>query len=603
MALPAWTKRTSDTAKPARTTRPAAESAGSSTLAAKPQKFNHPKILLLDVDSEVGDTLRETWANVTTASLGTPYRVEANAGFLPVIQHNELNGHEEVDIVVADLSVGDLDTHPRGEPHRPKGELDLWAKCDMGFIDARVRTVLEEFHAFDRILENGGIFVVFATRRIPLTFVMACSTSYGFNQERQVNRDVWGITSELNDMRVKEDAGEEIRVVDTSSVGAVLAKHLDMARFDCTLVGGYREENNWQPLAVNKYGHAVGLMRRRGKGLTIVLPQIARKAAFLRELMATALPELSPHLFPEIERGSWTNRIEYELPRIAELQSEQARIVAEAKAAIARLDSDIEAERATNGWLHDLLTGTGDSLVMAIKRALGEIGFERVIDVDEIRDQEGKSRREDLRIEDRSPLLIIDIKGIGGYPTDEDATQANKHAFINTKELGRTDVQGLAIVNHQRHLPPLDRENNMPFRQELLDVAGETSLGLMTAFDLYRLVVNMRKHGWSAEQVMAVFYSHQRIEAVPAHYRYIGTVAKAMTGKFGVVISENSIAVGDRIAVEGPIYFDEADVGSIQIEGSAVERAQEGDPAGFLWPEGNAKIREGMRVFAIQKST
>ncbi|WP_157627594.1 hypothetical protein [Burkholderia gladioli] len=537
-----------------------------------------------------------------TASLGTPYRVEQSAGFAPVIQHKQLEGHKEVDVVITDLSIDNMDPRPNGAPHRPQGELDLWAKCDMGFIDARVRTVLQEFSAFERILDNGGIFIVFAAPRIPLTFVMGCLTPYGFNRERQMDSDVWGITSELRDMGVNEDTGEEIQVVSASPVGTVLAKYLDMARFECTLVGGYRERDKWQPLAVNKYGHVVGLMRQRGKGLTIVLPQIAQKAEFLRELMATALPDLSPHIFPEIEHGRWVNQTEYELPHITELHSEKARIISEANAACMRLENEIKMEREKNGWLHDLLTGTGDHLVNATKKALNEIGFERVIDVDEIRDQEGKSRREDLRIEDRSPLLIIDIKGIGGYPSDDDATQANKHAFINTKELSRTDLQGLAIINHQRHLPPLDRENKMPFRQELLDVAGETSLGLMTAFDLYRLIVNMRKHSWPADQVKAVFYRHQRIDAVPTHYRYIGTVAKAMTGKFGVVISENCIAVGDRIAVEGAIYFDETDVESIQINGNATERAQKGDPAGFLWPESNIKIREGMRVFAVPRS-
>lgn len=283
----------------------------SNALSAKPQKFNHPKLLLLDLDTDVADTLREKWTNVVTASLGTPYTVEQSAGFAPVIQHKALEGHNEVDVVIVDLSIYDMDSRPSGAPHRPKGELDLWAKCDMGYIDARVRTVLQESSAFERILNNGGIFVVFAAQRVPLTFVMGCLTPYGFNRERQMDSDVWSITSELRDMNVNDDAGEEIQVVSTSPVGTVLAKHLDMARFDCTLEGGYRKNDEWQPLAVNKFGHTVGLMRQRGKGLTIVLPQIAQKAAFLQELMAAALPELSPHLFPDIERGRWINQIEY----------------------------------------------------------------------------------------------------------------------------------------------------------------------------------------------------------------------------------------------------------------------------------------------------
>lgn len=562
------------------------------------KKFAQPKILLLDMEPAAVDALRENWSDVSVGSLGKPYRVEMSAGFQPVIQHEDLNGHEEVDIVVVELSFGEVEDEPTGEPHRPKGELDFWAKCDRGFIDARVRTVLQETSKFDRTLASGGVFVVFAAQRTQMTFVTARVTAYGFTQEGNVGGDVWSITSELSDMGVAPDAGESIQVIDASPVGTVLAKYIDGARFDCTLEGGYRRENEWQPLAVNKYGRPVGLMRRYGKGLTIVLPQLAHKATFLQELMTVALPELTPHLFPEIERGSWTRRPEYQVPRITELEAEKARITSEMGTIIAGLDAEIDAERAANGWLNDLLTATGDSLVTAVKKALDEIGFEHVIDVDEIRDREHKSRREDLRVEDKSPLLVVDVKGIGGYPSDDDAIQANKHALINIKELARTDVQGLAIINHQRHIPPLDRENNSPFRQELLDLAAETGLGLMTTFDLYRLVVNKRRFGWPTSSVQAAFYRHQRIQAVPEHYRYIGVVAKAMTGKFGVVIESNSIAIGGRIAVEGSIYFDEADVSSIQVDGKTVERAKADDRAGFLWPEANAKIREGMRVFA-----
>ncbi|WP_227243999.1 hypothetical protein [Paraburkholderia caribensis] len=566
------------------------------------KKFEHPKILLLDMEYSVTRTFMDRWADVAVASLGRPYSVPKTMRFAPIIQPERLTGHEEAEIFVIDLTLPDIAEGTDGEPHRPKGELDFWAKCDRGYIDNRVRTVLTEGGKFDRALQSGSTFIVFAAPSSNMTVVLGHEAYNGFRKDRDLEGDVWNIVSDLKDATVFSDTGESIRVVDSSPVASLLAKHLDGAHFTCTVKGGFRKQDPWQTLAVNKFNQPVGIMRRHEKGgMIIVLPQLADKAAFLRELMTTVLPDLASHLFPEVARGSWTARAEYELPRIAELQAGKARIAAETEAALARLDADIEAERASNGWLHDLLTETGDPLVAAVERALAEIGFEQVVDVDKIRDAEGKSRREDLRIEDGSPLLIVDIKGIGGYPSDDDATQATKHALINMRELGRTDIQGLAIINHQRHLPPLDRENNMPFRQELLDVAGETGLGLLTAFDLYRMIVNMRRLGWPSEHVKPLVYGHQRIYPVPTHYRYIGTVAKAYTGKFGVVLVENSIEIGDRIAVEGPIYFDEAEVTSIHINNAAAERANVGDPAAFLWPEGNAKLREGMRVYAVPK--
>ena len=61
---------------------------------------------------------------------------------------------------------------------------------------------------------------------------------------------------------------------------------------------------------------------------------------------------------------------------------------------------------------------------------------------------------------------------------------------LRMKETGDAGFRGLSIINHQRHLPPLDRENAMPFRQELVDVAIEHHLGLLTSWDLYRIQRN-----------------------------------------------------------------------------------------------------------------
>jgi hypothetical protein len=188
---------------------------------------------------------------------------------------------------------------------------------------------------------------------------------------------------------------------------------------------------------------------------------------------------------------------------------------------------------------------------------------------------------------------------VGGLPRDEDVLQADKHAAIRMRENGRTDIIGLALVNHQRHLPALNRENSMPFRQELLDAAEERSLGLMTSWDLYRLVRNTLRHGWRREDVMPLFYTSGRIVAVPIHYQYLGNVAKTWREKFGVVIENGEIRLGDRIAVEFDVEFEEMQVDSMFVNDGAVDRADSGDPTGFAWPSGMPRLREGQRVFRI----
>jgi hypothetical protein len=565
-------------------------------------KYPKPKILLLDMADSASAALRTKGFNVRCGSLGKPYKIGVSSEWSPLIAKAEYPNHTEQEIVVVDLSYGELDPGPQGKKHRPDDEPDFWGKCDQGFLDPRVRTAYHLQASFNRIHSNGGVFVVFADEKTGIDIQIARRNSYKeLYDAKACTHDVWDILSEIADMKVRSDHGTELLAAKSDSpLVRLLTPFLRKGHFTCTLMGSYRAEGKWEPLAVNKFGGVVALARcRAGKGSVIVLPQIEDKAAFIDGLFSTALPEIAPHLFPHIARGAWTQRPEYELPRVLELKSLQQTAEKRARQEIALLDEELVKERATNGWIHNLLTGTDAELVDAVMQALSALGFSKVLDMDDERDREGKSRREDLQIKDQSPTLVVDIKGIGGSPSDEDALQADKHATIRMREENRTDIVGLSIVNHQRHLPPLERENAMPFRQELIDVAEERSLGLMTAWDLYRFVRNFRKLNWHSDNVKPVFYKKGRIDVVPVHYQFIGRIAKAWTDKFGVVIDHGELRIGARIAIELQIEFEEVLIDSIRVRDRGVQVASVGDPAGLIWPAGAPKLREGMRVFRV----
>lgn len=569
-----------------------------------PAKQGKPKLLLLDLGSDVVAAVSSKWADIVVGSLGRPYEVEKASGYAPAINHEFLSGHSECDIVIADFAFGQIAQKPDGEKHAPNEETDLWVKRDLGYVDNRGLTGLREQETFNRILRQGGLIVVFADYAHPHEATMA-SLAYTNNlmPGRQVNLNVWNLAHPLEYLGVLNDHGSVMNAEEQSSLGKLIGKYLPGSEFTCTLKAR-RQGDEWVALAVNKFGECVAAaLEKEGRLVALVVPQLADKAGFVDELLTSVLPEYLPDLFPGITTGAWTHQPQYELPRVAELRREKTRVEEEMRATVATLDDQIVAEQAANGWIHDLLTATGDELVNAVKRALAEVGFSAIVDVDEIRDNAGQSRREDLRLEDRKPVLVVDIKGIGGRPTDEDATQANKHALIHARESKNPEVQGLSIINHERHMPPLERDNAMPFRQELLTVAEETDLGLMTSFDLYRIIVNMRRWNWTSSDVMPLLYASKRIGVVPAHYEYIGTVAAVWpkAKAFGVVIESGVVNVGDTLAIEGPIYFEELPVPSIQVNKAEVQSATIDDQAGFS-TEGEAKIREGMRVYVVRRN-
>jgi hypothetical protein len=568
-----------------------------------PKKQGKPKMLLLDLDPDVVTMVTSKWADVVVATLGHPYKLPNTSGYAPVINHDFLSGHKECDIIVADFALKKVENRSPGEKHRPNEQTDLWVSQNLGYVDNRGLNGLRERETFERIIRQGGIIIVFADYAPPHDAMMT-SVGYGNNLApgSQVNLNVWNLAAPFEYLSVSDDHGTVMTASDTSSLGKLIGKHLPGSEFRCTFKPRYADDH-WIPLVVNKFQEWVaGVLAKDGRLVALVVPQLTDKAGFLDELLSSVLPEYLPDLFPELATGAWTHRAEYELPQVAELRRDKTRIEDEARAAVAALDDQIQAEQAANGWIHNLLTATGDELVDAVKRALAEMGFGAVVDVDEIRDKEKQSRREDLRIEDRSPLLVVDIKGIGGRPADEDATQANKHALIHGRETKNPDVRGLSIINHERHMPPMERDNAMPFRDELLTVAEETSLGLMTSFDLYRIIVNMRRWKWEPGTVQPLLYESKRAEIVPAHYELIGTVEHVWKKAFGVVIKSGTVNVGDTVAVEGAIYFEELLVESIRVNNVEVQSATVNDEAGFPRAEDGAKLREGARVFVVHSA-
>ena len=175
---------------------------------------------------------------------------------------------------------------------------------------------------------------------------------------------------------------------------------------------------------------------------------------------------------------------------------------------------------------------------------------------------------EDLRILDNLPILLVEVKGISGLPKDAAALQVGKYIAPRMKEWKHTDVQGLAIINHQKNLPGLDRDNKIPFREDIVTNAQEQGFGLLTTWDLFRLVRSYLKNGWQHEQVKTLFYQSGRTEPVPNHYEFVGIVEHfwEKAEAIGVRIEAAELKQGDRIAFELPVEFEEQNVEFLQVD-------------------------------------
>ena len=200
-----------------------------------------------------------------------------------------------------------------------------------------------------------------------------------------------------------------------------------------------------------------------------------------------------------------------------------------------------------------------------------------------------------------SPVLLVEIKGISGLPKEDDAIQVAKYIAPRMKEWGRTDVRGLSIINHQRHLPGLERSPN-PFGPDVITHAVSQEFGLLTTWDLFRLLRGYLKLKWRSADVADLFYKNGRIEPIPAHYHQIGAVEHfwERPSAVGIRLTLGDLHVGDRIAYELPVEFEEQDVDSLQVENECVPKAEISSLAGVQTKFAKQVLQKGVRVFRIQ---
>jgi hypothetical protein len=477
---------------------------------------------------------------------------------------------------------------------------------------------------FDKILAHGGAFIIFADHHTFHEIVYARDTTRGLEIQHDQKYDNWSFLTPLHSSRFGTDfvSGTEITVMrQNHPLGKLLARYIGGARFRCTLnPKQYINAANqiiydneyfkaWITVATDKYNDPISGVfapHRDIKGWVLIFPQLADKSRFLFELLRDVLPEMSPQLFPYAEGGQWIHREEYQLQSVLEMRNQIERIEAEAKEKVKAIEERIQAEQEGKAYLKHLLTESGDPLVKAVKKTLEVLGFKSVVDMDEEIEKTGGTggRREDLRIVEDPNILLVEIKGITGLPADADALQVHKYVVVRMREWKNTNVHGLEIINHQRGLPALDREQAMPFREDILVNADELQFGLMTTLDLYRLTRSYLKNNWKPEYVKGLFMRFGRIIPVPTHYEFVGVIENIWekAGAVGIRIEAAVLHEGDRIAFELPLEFEEQVIDSLQIESNQVMMAEAPMLAGIKTSLTKQSLRKGIRVFRVNFS-
>jgi hypothetical protein len=594
-----------------RRTQPENEPEAHTVSATPALRYPHPKVFAVDLAGEDVDEIAAGGFNVTTATFGQPTSVPPEPGRLQHLRPKaKLAGYTEQEVIVVDLAAPDpvplaVDNSP------PPREASIWVKLDSGKIDPRPRAMIAVRDALDRIYAHGGIFILFAEHGWDPGYVSASPSGpyAGVEVHQDVSLDCWALLSVLDRITTKYDHGEELQVASKQAGEAFrVTRQLKDARFTCTLHPQESLRARWITLATSKYGDPVaGVIAPDGeeKGLVMILPRLVRPGAYVRELLEDVLPTLAPRLFPHAEGTGWTHREEYELPGVLRINREILEVEQDGRRKVTVLQERIEHERSEYGYLHGLLTDTDAELVAAVIRTLQVLGLTDVRDIDQVKDEAGGGPlREDIQVWDRSPTLLVEVKGITGLPKESATLQAHKYVVPRMREWKRTDVQALSIVNQQRGLPALEREHEHVFQEDVLTNAEEQGFGLLTTWDLFRLARGKLANGWTSEQILPLLYRTGRISPIPEHYLLAGEVENywEQPGALALQLVERPVQVGDTIAYELPADFVEQRIASLQLDGQNVEQAPAGSLVGVKTTLTKAQARKGIRVYLVAEA-
>ncbi len=571
-------------------------------------RYPEPHILLMDIETGVVERMLSQGYNVSVGSFGKPYFVEQSSKMQPVlVDRSIVQNYSEQEIIVVNLFSEQPLSKPLGEKLTPNSDNDWWVSCRTGEIDPRPRLMAHVQDNFDRIFAHGGIFIIFADQK-PYQEIVLASFQYGeLGIVEKLDYDNWSFLSELNGVYVNNDQGNKILVKDDTVFSSLLAQHFQDCGFKCTLSPTSYITDRWEKLATSKFGDCVAAAitpKNEADGWIFVFPPVKDVGEFLFTLLTEILPEISPSLFPHVVGTRWVYRPEYELPNIRNIQDEISSLKEDMARRISSLESIIDIERSNYGFLYDLLRSSGDELVKAVERSLKFLGFRGVVNIDEELQDNGVSdvKQEDLQIrEDELPLLLVEIKGITQQPKDTAIMQVEKYLLPRARQLNRTDIQGLFILNHQRHIPALDRNN--PFREEVVMNAKSRFIGLMTTWDLFRLTRNFMKHNWSHDKIRNIFYKSGVIDPVPSHYFHVGHIEKfwEQHGAIGVRIENGSISLKDRIAFGLSVDYEEQTVESLQVDRQSVDMVKANDLAGIKTSFSKSQMQKGVKVYVVQK--
>ena len=546
-------------------------------------KRKRTKICCLDLDKELVD-----WLNISfdtyNGSLGNPINVNKfnSDGLKLLLNYNLPENIQEYEVFIEDMV--------KKEPIQYKEEehtrTNILGQSAYYFFSYPPQTIFDPCPYSCKILQSRiknqrprpAIKIAFQNQYIEVDYIIRDAIDSYDSSNYKANNYM-----HLPNFCSSHVTGREVMLCDNSLSRSIFEPFLDDITYNEIYVhpmswgdGNYNEKDErFLPLLMTHSGSVISYIWISDNDITIILPQTCKKKELLNKVFQEILFRHFSDYFPEITESAWINNPLCYLPNYQNLLNEKEELEKKYKKELEIIEHKIESNYNKYGFLHDILTSTGNELVAAMIKYFRWLGFPNVVDKDKNLDKD--FYEEDLQIEtDVHGLLIVEVKGIYGTSTDAQCAQILKVVNRRREERKSFGVFGLYIVNNERGITP-ERRHNPPFNQQQILDAEYDKRGLCYTWRLFNLFFEIEEGVISKDEARKAFFNKGLIDfkpqvieiGVPHDYYKQHQVAC-------IVIGEQVINLGDFFYYMDGIRWRRVKIVSIRHNEGNVESATNG---------------------------
>jgi hypothetical protein len=549
-----------------------------------------PRICCIDIEESFIKILENEGLNIYSGTLGKKVIVPNSTrkeNHQLLLNHDFPSNLHEFDIIILNLESEikidyKVDEHIR-KNHTGKSAVAILSSYPETVFDPRPLSSLILNNKLNHIGKRPHIIIAFTVDSYEVEYETIRITE-GYPERQGVEKyNIYSFAGLTPISTAKE--GKEMNVCDIKEdLRKLLESHLPKTTYNQTFYHPTKWDTNKQipdpdfvPLIKNSSGDIVSICEFKENAIVFYFPQIANKGDFLNSFLTRIAPDLMPELFPFSTTFSWKESEDYWLPNHHELLNDKLQIQKEYDEKILVKQSQIIGNKEKYSFLHEILTETGDKLVDALIQYFKWLGFKKVDKIDDEK-SESKILEEDIQIELPNGLLIIECKGIGGTSTDSDCSQISKIKHRRCKERGKFDVFALYIVNHQRYLPPLNRQNP-PFTENQKQDAVNDERGLLSTWQLFNVYSEIESGILRKEDIQTDILNYGYIEFKPKNLIYVDEPQEILKdGEVCIVnVTNTELKISDEILIEKNGKFQKNFIEGIQLNGKPVSTASNGE--------------------------